>query len=139
MSVEKSIVDESPHDLISLSEVNETTILNAIRIRFQDQNIYTSCGSVLMVLNPFAAIDNLYGDAQINYYSNPYADGLTPHIYIISSRAYSLMCSFGRNQSILIRYPAFNTDCHFLINFPCILVVNLAQEKQSRQSNAWPF
>ena len=100
----EQVLNDSPDDLISLSEVNEATILNAMRIRFLDQNIYTACGSVLMVINPFATIENLYGDAQIKFYSNPFADGLTPHIYLIASRAYSLMCSNGKNQSILIRY-----------------------------------
>jgi myosin-5 len=94
---------DSPDDLISLSEVNEATILNAINIRFGTKRIYTACGAVLMVLNPFEIIENMYGDAQIDLYSNPYAEGLLPHIYLISSRAYSLMCSSGKNQSILIR------------------------------------
>ncbi len=96
-------LNDAPHDLISLSEVNEPSILNSIRLRFLQQNIYTCCGSVLMVLNPFATIDNLYGPDQIDWYKDPYAEGLLPHIYIISSRAYALMCSFGKNQSILIR------------------------------------
>lgn len=94
---------DSPDDLISLSEVNEATILNAINIRFGTKQIYTACGSVLMVMNPFEIITNMYGDAQIEAYRNPYSEGLVPHIYLISSRAYSLMCSTGKNQSILIR------------------------------------
>ena len=104
----QSILD-SPDDLISLSEVNEATILNAINVRFSQEKIYTSCGSVLMVMNPFATIDNLYGDAQIEYYSDPFSEALTPHIYLIASRAYALMCSTQKNQSILIRLVFFNS------------------------------
>ena len=95
-------LDDAPDDLITLSEVNEASILNGMRKRFVDKNIYTACGSVLMVVNPFAKIDNLYGDEQINYYRDPYAEGLIPHIYIISSRAFTFMINSNKNQSILI-------------------------------------
>jgi len=40
---------DCPDDFISLSEVNQATILHACKLRFAKKSIYTSCGDVLMV------------------------------------------------------------------------------------------
>lgn len=98
----RSILD-APHDLISLAEVNEASILSAMKKRFLEKMIYTSCGSVLMVVNPFARIENLYGPEKIREYENIFKEGLIPHVYVTSSRAFSNMCNIHKDQSILIR------------------------------------
>jgi myosin-5 len=97
-----SIVTESVDDLISLSQVNDASILNCSRLRFMDKVIYTSIGAVLMAMNPFEVIPNLYGLAKINMYRTLSDENKPSHVYLIPSRAYSALCSFGINQSILI-------------------------------------
>ena len=98
------LLKDAPDDLISLAEVHEASILNAIRVKFLEKCIYTSCGTVLMVVNPFTKIENLYGPEKVILYRNPYAEGLVPHVFKTASTAYYQMCTFGKNQSILIRY-----------------------------------
>jgi myosin V len=93
--------DFMPNDLVYLADVNAATILNCTRERYYQKNIYTSCGAVLMSVNPFELIPDLYGPAVIKQYSNAFAD-LPAHVYAIPSRAYSNLCLYGRNQSILI-------------------------------------
>lgn len=93
---------EMPDDFISLASVNESAILYTARKRFTKKLIYTSCGSVLMSLNPFEKIEKLYGTEVMAEYVDPLRDELKAHVYLIPSRAYQQMKAFGKNQSLLI-------------------------------------
>ena len=99
---DESVITEAVNDLISLSQVNDATILNSSRLRFNQKIIYTSIGAVLMAINPFETIDGLYGPDRINQYCNVQDDTTPAHIYLIPSRAYRAMCMFGKSQSLLI-------------------------------------
>jgi len=90
----------SPEDLVYLPDVNEGSILNSTRLRFHRKSIYTSCGSVLMSMNPFETIPNLYGQFEIQRYLRSYEDKLPSHLYLIPSRAYNSLCILGKNQTI---------------------------------------
>lgn len=91
-----------PEDLVSLPDVNAGSILNSTRIRFQSNDIYTSLGSVLMLVNPFQRIEKLYGVKLLELYRNPYAQDLRSHLYLVPSRAFSNLTLQGKSQSILI-------------------------------------
>lgn len=99
---DRSVIFETTDDLISLGEVNDSAILNSTRLRFSQKIIYTSIGSVLMAVNPFAKIDGLYSPFKISEYENPRDGEKSAHVYLIPSRAYDSMKTFGKNQSILI-------------------------------------
>jgi myosin V len=99
---DESVMTEEANDLISLSHVNDATILNSSRLRFNRKVIYTSIGAVLMAINPFETIPGLYGSERIEQYCRLSDDSLPAHVYMIPSRAYSAMCSFGKSQSLLI-------------------------------------
>ena len=98
---DESVITEAVDDLISLTQVNDATILNSSRLRFNKKVIYTSIGAVLMAINPFEKIEGLYGPERIEEYSKS-ADDNVAHVYLIPARAYSAMCSFGKSQSLLI-------------------------------------
>jgi myosin V len=98
----EGVMNEAVNDLISLSQVNDATILNSSRIRFYQKLIYTSIGAVLMAINPFETIPGLYGVEKINEYRNLRDENALSHVYMIPARAYSAMCTFGNNQSLLI-------------------------------------
>ena len=99
---DRSVIFETTDDLISLGEVNDSAILNSTRLRFSQKIIYTSIGSVLMSVNPFARIEGLYSPLKIVEYENPREGEKAAHVYLIPSRAYDSMKTFGKNQSILI-------------------------------------
>lgn len=99
---DRSVIFETTDDLISLGEVNDSAILNSTRLRFSQKKIYTSIGSVLMAVNPFARIDGLYSEFKIVEYENPREGDKSAHVYLIPARAYDSMKIFGKNQSILI-------------------------------------
>lgn len=89
-------------DLVSLHDVNHGAILYNTKQRFLNKHIYTSCGTVLMSVNPFEKIPGLYGESVISSYKNPNVTNLPTHVYIIPSRAYQMMTLFNKSQSILI-------------------------------------
>ena len=100
---DKYAITDAPDDFIGLTEVNEATILHSSRHRFSQKLIYTACGDVLMALNPFERIAGLYSNQKMADFADSLkAEDLPSHVYQIPSRAYSAMCSFGRDQSILI-------------------------------------
>jgi myosin-5 len=90
-------------DLVTFPDINQGSILYNTKQRFAKKLIYTSCGMVLMSVNPFHQIPNLYGLAKILQYKVPYGESSLPsHLYLIPSRAYESMCRDKKNQSILI-------------------------------------
>lgn len=91
-----------PEDLVMATNVNPPTILYAAKMRFDRGEIYTSCGSVIMSLNPFQSLDGLYGNDVIQKYLNPYDSSLKSHVYLVPSRAYASLTTTGQSQSILI-------------------------------------
>ena len=91
-----------PEDLVSLPDVNQPSILYCTKSRFMQRNIYTSLGAVLMLINPFERIPKLYAENLHQIYSDPYAEGLASHIYLVPSRAFYSMVLTKKSQSILI-------------------------------------
>lgn len=92
----------SIEDLVNLVEVNPASILHCTRLRFEEGLIYTALGQVLMVINPFSPIPDLYGAGMIERYKHTSGSGTSPHIYAIASRAFTSMSISGKAQSILI-------------------------------------
>ncbi len=46
-------LSEGLDDMVKLEDISEATILNNLRRRFLDNNIYTSIGQILISINPF--------------------------------------------------------------------------------------
>jgi len=100
-TLDSEVGDQYPEDLVSLADVNQGAILYNTKQRFAQKKIYTACGSVIMSVNPFQHIP-IYGEKMIAKYINPNDITLPTHLYLIPSRAYNMLCSFNKNQSILI-------------------------------------
>ncbi|KAI7868484.1 P-loop containing nucleoside triphosphate hydrolase protein [Spinellus fusiger] len=92
---------EDIDDLTDLSYLNEPSVLNTIRIRYQRQNIYTYSGIVLIAANPFARVP-LYEPHVIQQYSGKRKGELEPHLFAISEDAYRCMIREKTNQTIVV-------------------------------------
>ena len=46
----------------SIEEINEIDLLNNLRNRYKEKNIFTSVGPTLLIMNPFENIPDLYGE-----------------------------------------------------------------------------
>ncbi|TYZ64553.1 hypothetical protein PybrP1_008620 [[Pythium] brassicae (nom. inval.)] len=83
-------------DLTKLVHLHEPAILQVLRHRFFHGGIYTSTGSILLALNPFRKLDDLYADAvKAQYYAlgaDPEAaQALAPHVYGVADKAFRTM------------------------------------------------
>lgn len=89
-------------DLVLLDEITENAILETLKGRYNADNIYTYIGTVLISVNPYRFITDMYGARQVKVYSGRYIYEEPPHVYGIAESAYSRLLSEGRNQAILI-------------------------------------
>ena len=56
------------HDLIGLTHLHEPAILHALRLRYDSDIIYTSTGPILIAINPFQRMDDLYSGEVMEQY-----------------------------------------------------------------------
>jgi Myosin head (motor domain) len=93
-----------PHDLTTLNHLHEPAVVFCLRQRYEMDQIYTYTGRILLALNPFRQIRNLYGQSVMEVYRDP--SSLTnrpaPHVYATAQDAYSSMLRDNQNQSILV-------------------------------------
>lgn len=89
-------------DMRLLRFLNEPSILFNLKKRFESSQPYTYSTDIVIALNPYKWIDNLYGHDTHAQYLKMDRDKLTPHVYATSSAAYKHMIEFETNQSILV-------------------------------------
>lgn len=100
---------EASDDLTNLSHLNEpagmsmTTsslfcgqpltipriVLQAIKLRYAQKEIYTYSGIVLIATNPFARVDSLYVPGMIQVYAGKQRSTQAPHLFAIAEEAFS--------------------------------------------------
>lgn len=85
-------------DLCQLPDLNESTLLENLRQRFDAGHIYTYVGSILIAVNPFK-FHPIYNPKYVRLYQNQ-RKGLTlpPHIFAIADNAYYFMLKEKKNQ-----------------------------------------
>ncbi|KAI7906682.1 P-loop containing nucleoside triphosphate hydrolase protein [Cokeromyces recurvatus] len=92
---------ENTEDLTNLSYLNEPSVLNTIRTRYFQRNIYTYSGIVLIAANPFANVP-LYEPDIIQQYSGRRRGELEPHLFAIAEDAYRCMVREKKNQTVVV-------------------------------------
>lgn len=98
-------------DLAQLSSPTEDSITATLRVRFDNDTIYTRINdAILVALNPYK--DTLQSHTSPEYVAEykeivtENLEPLPPHIYQITNQAYLHMRRTGIDQSILLRYIA---------------------------------
>jgi myosin-5 len=109
----------APNDLVTLDHFHEPTVVECLRRRFAQGHIYTNTGPVLIALNPFQNMTDLYGEDVMRRYWNhaeqpalDHDDLLPPHVYAIADNSFRNMMrglemsvsssKKNTNQSILV-------------------------------------
>ncbi|VDM91984.1 unnamed protein product [Onchocerca ochengi] len=89
-------------DMCNLSELNDASVLEAVRSRYKAQLIHTYSGLFCLVVNPWRNIP-IYTKEIMEAYMRTIDKNcnLPPHVYAIAQSAYDGLLS-GSNQSILI-------------------------------------
>ncbi|CDJ39357.1 myosin G, putative [Eimeria tenella] len=89
-------------NICDLSDVTEASLLQTLRQRYKERQIYTNVGRIVLSLNPFEYLP-LYGETTISQYMlcpDPYT--LQPHIYQVSAAALQNLSEEGKPQAALI-------------------------------------
>ncbi|ERF69328.1 hypothetical protein EPUS_04033 [Endocarpon pusillum Z07020] len=93
---------EASEDLTSLSHLNEPAVLQAIRLRYAQKEIYTYSGIVLIATNPFARVDSLYVPQMVQVYAGKQRASQAPHLFAIAEEAYTDMLRDAKNQTVVV-------------------------------------
>ena len=89
-------------DLITLSVLDEAAIFHSLWARFHLNQIYTYCGNILVSVNPFKMIDDLYTLETAKSYYNAEFGSKDPHIFAIANECYSSLGRDQRSQCVVI-------------------------------------
>lgn len=100
---------EASDDLTNLSHLNEPAgralnpydyksgkfiltlcaVLQAIKLRYSQKEIYTYSGIVLIATNPFARVDSLYVPGMVQVYAGKQRATQAPHLFAIAEEAFA--------------------------------------------------
>ncbi|XP_035919432.1 myosin heavy chain 95F isoform X1 [Anopheles stephensi] len=89
-------------DNCELMFLNEATLLDNIRNRYYKDKIYTYVANILIAVNPYKEIPDLYSNATLKRYSGKSIGELPPHVYAIADKAIRDMRVLKISQSIIV-------------------------------------
>ncbi|KAL3620616.1 hypothetical protein CASFOL_035528 [Castilleja foliolosa] len=89
-------------DMTKLSYLHEPGVLHNLATRYQLNKIYTYTGSILIAINPFQRLPDLYNIDMMEQYKGAPFGKLSPHVFAIADVAYRAMINEGKSNSILV-------------------------------------
>lgn len=89
-------------DLATLAQLDSATIVAELRTRYLESIIYTHIGDILVAINPFRMIDNLYGQAAAELFATDSPACNVPHVFKIAQLAYKDVLASHNNQCCVI-------------------------------------
>ncbi|WVQ93464.1 hypothetical protein IAU59_000538 [Kwoniella sp. CBS 9459] len=88
-------------DIADLTHLNEASVINNLRARYQARSIYTYSGLFLISLNPYQPLP-IYTPKIIAQYRTRRREENSPHIFAVAERAWQQIGEERESQSILI-------------------------------------
>ena len=89
-------------DLAQLVHLSEPCLLHALAERYADGDIYTYTGSIMIALNPWKPVEQLYTPEQLAAYRSQPLGSLPPHLFALADAAYRGLVQDGDDQTILV-------------------------------------
>ncbi|XP_049870051.1 myosin heavy chain 95F isoform X2 [Pectinophora gossypiella] len=89
-------------DNCELMFLNEATLLNNILMRYKKNKIYTYVANILLAVNPYEDIKDMYSSPTIKKYQGKSLGDLPPHVFAIADKAFRDMKSLKQSQSIIV-------------------------------------
>ncbi|XP_032034078.1 unconventional myosin-XV [Hylobates moloch] len=93
--------EDGVEDMTQLEDLQETTVLSNLKIRFERNLIYTYIGSILVSVNPYQMF-GIYGPEQVQQYNGRALGENPPHLFAIANLAFAKMLDAKQNQCIII-------------------------------------
>ncbi|GAA5911187.1 hypothetical protein JCM6882_006601 [Rhodosporidiobolus microsporus] len=88
-------------DMTLLSTISNESINENLKKRFENAEIYTYIGHVLISVNPFRMLP-IYDDTILRSYRGKNRLEMVPHVYAIAEGAYYNMLAYKENQCVII-------------------------------------
>ncbi|KAG8658490.1 hypothetical protein MANES_03G155500v8 [Manihot esculenta] len=89
-------------DMTKLAYLHEPGVLYNLKCRYDENEIYTYTGNILIAVNPFKRIPHLYASDMMQRYKAAAFGELSPHPYAVADSAYRQMINEGISQAILV-------------------------------------
>lgn len=97
--------DDSKKDVddnCALIYLNEATLFNNIKVRYNKDKIYTYVANILIAVNPYFEMPRLYSSETIKKYQGKSLGVLPPHVFAIADKAFRDMKVLKQSQSIIV-------------------------------------
>ncbi|GAA5976419.1 hypothetical protein JCM5350_001685 [Sporobolomyces pararoseus] len=88
-------------DMTLLTSISNESINDNLKKRFENAEIYTYIGHVLISVNPFRMLP-IYDETTLRSYRGKNRLEMVPHVYAIAESAYYNMISYKDNQCVII-------------------------------------
>ena len=92
----------APANLTDLESIQLPAVLHSLRLRHAVDAIYTAVGAVIIAINPFKPTPESTEERLEQLLRHEDPDTLPPHVFNVARSAYSVMCTTGDAQSVLI-------------------------------------
>ncbi|XP_043204148.1 unconventional myosin-VI-like isoform X1 [Amphibalanus amphitrite] len=89
-------------DNCALMNLNEATLLNNVRLRYGRDAIYTYVANILLAVNPYKDMRQLYSSEVIKKYQGKSLGTLPPHVFAIADKAFRDMKVLKQSQSVVV-------------------------------------
>ena len=100
----KDVVGEDVDDLLELTILHDSTLLNCLKDRYYKDVIYTNIGAIVVAINPFNFKIPRYLDAEMPKYlvEGDRIEKNLPHSWAVAHNTFWEMMNDGMNQCILV-------------------------------------
>ncbi|XP_076257512.1 myosin heavy chain 95F jaguar isoform X2 [Rhynchophorus ferrugineus] len=94
--------DKDYDDNCGMMFLNEGSLLHNIRVRYYKNKIYSYVANILIAVNPYKDIPELYSSQTIKSYQGRSLGEMPPHVFAIADKAFRDMKVFKQSQSIIV-------------------------------------
>ena len=89
-------------DMSRLSDLSQPCLLYNLLVRYRCDAIYTFTGPLLISINPFKRIDDIYSNEVMSTYFGSNLTNMEPHVFCAAESARQGLIREGKSQSIVI-------------------------------------
>ncbi|CAI5730535.1 unnamed protein product [Hyaloperonospora brassicae] len=89
-------------NVAEMDNLHEAPLLDLLRRRYLQDQIYTYTGDILISINPYKNIPMLYNFPELDSVIGKLSENPIPHVYSTAHGAYHAMMQSGRCQSVLV-------------------------------------